>query len=73
MLREYGGQGFSAFKEALAGLMVEKLAPIATETKRLLDDPAQLDAILHKGAQRAAAIADPIVAEAERLVGFLRV
>ncbi|HET8996168.1 MAG TPA: tryptophan--tRNA ligase [Acetobacteraceae bacterium] len=72
VLREYGGQGFSAFKEALASLMVEKLAPIAGETKRLLDDPAQLDAILRNGAERAAAIADPIVAEAERLVGFLR-
>ena len=73
VLREYGGQGFSAFKEALASLVVEKLAPIAAETQRLLDDPAQLDAILRKGAERAAAIADPIVAEVERLVGFLRV
>jgi tryptophanyl-tRNA synthetase len=32
-----------------------------------------LDAILRDGAARAAAIADPIVAEAERLVGFLRI
>ena len=73
VLRDYGGQGFSAFKEALALLTVEKLAPIAAETRRLLDDPAQLEAILRKGTERAAAIADPIVAEAERLVGFLRV
>lgn len=73
VLRDYGGQGFSTFKEALAELMVEKLAPIAAETRRLLADSAQLDAILRKGAARAAAIADPIVAEAERLVGFLRV
>ena len=73
VLRDYGGQGFSAFKEALAGLVVEKLAPIAGETRRLLADPAQVDAILRKGGERAAAIADPIVAEAERLVGFLRV
>jgi hypothetical protein len=29
--------------------------------------------VLRDGAERAAAIADPIVAEAERLVGFLRV
>jgi hypothetical protein len=29
--------------------------------------------VLHNGAARAAAIADPIVAEAERLVGFLKV
>jgi tryptophanyl-tRNA synthetase len=72
VLREHGGRGFGAFKDALAALMIAKLAPIAAETTRLLDDPAALDAILRDGAQRAAAIADPIVAEAERLVGFLR-
>ena len=72
VLREHGGRGFGAFKDALAALMIAKLAPIAAETTRLLDDPAALDAVLRDGAQRAAAIADPIVAEAERLVGFLR-
>jgi tryptophanyl-tRNA synthetase len=42
------------------------------ETTRLLADPAQIDAVLRDGAARAAAIADPIVNEAERIVGFLR-
>ena len=60
------------FKQALAELVVDKLAPIAMETRRLLDDPATVDGILRQGAERAAALADPIVAEAERLVGFLR-
>ena len=71
VLRQFGGQGFGAFKQALADLVISKLAPIAAETTRLLADPASLDAILHHGTERAAAIADPIVAEAERLVGFL--
>jgi tryptophanyl-tRNA synthetase len=71
ILREHGGKGFGAFKEALAEVLVAKLTPIAAETRRLLDDPASLDRILHEGAVRAAALADPIVAEAERLVGFL--
>ena len=73
VLREHGGKGFGAFKEALSALVVEKLRPIAGETRRLLDDPGSVDLVLRDGAQRAAAIADPIVAEAERLVGFLRV
>ncbi len=72
VLREHAGKGFGAFKEALTELMVETLAPIARETDRLLGAPAQIDAILRDGAHRASAIADPIVAEAERLVGFLR-
>ncbi len=71
VLRAHGAKGFGAFKEALTELLVAKLTPIARETDRLLADPAQIDAILRDGAARAAAIADPIVAEAERLVGFL--
>ncbi len=66
------GHGFGAFKEALAALVVEKLAPIAAETRRWLAAPDAVDARLQQGAERAAAIADPIVAEAERLVGFLK-
>jgi tryptophanyl-tRNA synthetase len=73
VLREHGGKGFGAFKEALSALLIDKLSPIAAETQRLLDDPASVDAVLRDGAARAAAIADPIVAEAERLMGFLRV
>jgi tryptophanyl-tRNA synthetase len=73
VLREHGGKGFGAFKEALSELLVAKLSPIAAETRRLLADPGSVDAVLRDGARRAAALADPIVAEAERLVGFLRV
>lgn len=73
VLRDHGGKGFGPFKEALAALLVEKLTPIAAETTRRLADIMELDAVLRAGATRAAAIADPIVAEAERLVGFLGV
>ncbi len=73
VLREHGGKGFGAFKEALAELVVHQLAPIAAETRRLLADPGTVDRVLRDGAARASALADPIVDEAERLVGFLKV
>jgi tryptophanyl-tRNA synthetase len=73
VLREHGGKGFGVFKEALTALLVETVAPISLETNRLLADPAEIDAVLRDGAARAAAIADPIVAEAERMVGLLQV
>jgi tryptophanyl-tRNA synthetase len=72
VLRERGGQGFSQFKEALAELIVAKVGPIGDETRRLLADPAHVDGILREGAAKARALADPIVDEAERLVGFLK-
>ena len=71
VLNMYGGQGFGVFKPALAELLVSKLAPIRAETQRLLGDPGSIDAVLRDGAARAAAIADPIVRQAEQLVGFL--
>jgi tryptophanyl-tRNA synthetase len=71
VLKEHGGQGFGPFKNALTELLVEKLAPITSETNRFLSDPRALTDLLRSGAERAAAIADPIVREAERLVGFV--
>jgi tryptophanyl-tRNA synthetase len=73
VLREHGGRGFGAFKEALAALLIERLVPIGLETKRLVADPGTLDSILRDGAQRAAALAEPICDKAERLVGLLKV
>jgi tryptophanyl-tRNA synthetase len=71
VLREQGGKGFGAFKEVLAEALVAHLAPIAAEMRRLLAEPAEIDAMLRAGARRAEAIADPIVARAEEIVGFL--
>ncbi|MFC0410303.1 tryptophan--tRNA ligase [Roseomonas elaeocarpi] len=71
VLAEHGGKGFGAFKETLAEALVAKLSPIQGEMRRLLDDPAAVDASLRRGAEKAAAIADPIVTRAEALVGFL--
>jgi len=71
IIPEFAGKQFSEFKNALADLTVAQLSPIATEMRRLLADPAQIDAILRDGAARARAIAAPVVAETKKLVGFI--
>jgi tryptophanyl-tRNA synthetase len=71
VLREHGGQGFGSFKNVLTDLLVEKLTPITSATSQILSDQGALIDLLRSGADRAAAIADPIVREAERLVGFV--
>ncbi|MEO1492228.1 MAG: tryptophan--tRNA ligase [Pseudomonadota bacterium] len=68
----FAGQGFGAFKPALADLAVAKLGPIADEMNRLMADPAEIDRILGDGANRAAAIAEPVLAETYKTVGFIR-
>ncbi len=67
---EYASTSFAQFKEHLAELCVEKLAPINAEMRGLLANPAHLDAVLADGAARASAIAKPIVDEAYAAVGF---
>ena len=71
VISDFAGRQFSEFKNALADLTVAKLEPIATRMRQLLDDPAEIDRILHDGAARARAIAAPIVAETKKLVGFI--
>jgi tryptophanyl-tRNA synthetase len=71
VLRDNGGAQFSQFKPRLAELAVEKLSPIAGEMRRLLDDPVHIDAILANGAERADAIARPVMKGVRQIVGFV--
>lgn len=70
VLKDFEGQGFGAFKPALAELCVEKIAPITGSMNRFLEAPAQIDKILARGADAAAQIADPIVADVRDVMGF---
>jgi tryptophanyl-tRNA synthetase len=73
VLGQYAGKGFGEFKPALADLLVDRMAPISERMRRLMDDPAEIDRILAAGAGRARALAEPVIAETKRLVGFLNV
>ena len=70
-VNQFAGREFSKFKGELIDLAVAKLGPIGGEMKRLLADQHELDALLRKGAERAQAIAMPILREVEEIVGFL--
>ncbi len=72
VIAAHAGAQFGAFKPALADLAVEKLTPIGREMRRLLDDLPEIDRILGDGAERASAIAEPVLRETYDLVGLLR-
>jgi len=72
VLAEYGGSQFSAFKPALVDLAVEKLGPLGSEMKKLMDDKAYIDSVLADGSDRARAIAQPIMRDVKQIVGFIR-
>jgi tryptophanyl-tRNA synthetase len=72
VLARFGGQGFGAFKPALAELMVEALRPISERFNALRNDTATLDAILVKGAEKARALAAPTLERAYAALGLAR-
>lgn len=70
VLSEYGGKGFGVFKPALAELAVDHLSPITKRMRDFMDDKAELDRILQKGGEKANAIAEPIMVDVRKAVGF---
>jgi tryptophanyl-tRNA synthetase len=71
-LAKFAGVNFSSFKESLTELAVGVLGRIGDEMRRLVADPGHIDAILRRGAERAAAIATPIFREVQDITGLLR-
>ena len=70
VLTQYAGEGFGVFKPALADLTVEKMGPITELMNRYLADPEELNRILAKAADKASEIADPIIADVRKIIGF---
>ena len=70
VLGRFAGQGFGAFKPALTEAAIALLEPLRARLAELRGDDLALDAILAAGAERAAAMAAPTLAEAYRAVGL---
>ena len=68
---EFAGQGYGDLKKAVAEVVVEAVTPFRTRMTELLDDPAELDRILARGAERAAVIAEATMARVRDAVGLL--
>ena len=71
-LARFAGRNFSYFKEALSEIAVEVLGRIGREMSRLMADPGYIDGVLRRGAERAGAIAYPVLREAQAISGLLR-
>jgi len=70
VLGRFAGQGFGAFKPALAELMVETLRPIGERLAQLQQDPAELDRLLAIGAEKARAVAEANLKAAYKAMGL---
>ena len=69
-MAEFAGQGFGAFKPALAELVAESLRPVKARLDALRADPAELDRLLGLGAARAREAAAPTLDATYRAMGL---
>lgn len=72
VLSRFAGQGFGAFKPALADALVGLLHPLRSRLEELRNDPAELDRLLADGSARAAALGQPVLKQAYSAVGLPR-
>src|SRR3954469_21831213 len=72
VLDRFAGQGFGAFKPALADALISLVAPLRTRLNQFRADPAELDRLLAEGSARAAELGAPTLAAAYEAVGLTR-
>ena len=70
VVEQFAGQGFGAFKPALADLAVSVLAPIRDRLTALLDDRMAVGVELAKGAAKAQTLAGPTLRAAQDALGL---
>jgi tryptophanyl-tRNA synthetase len=68
----YAGRGYGDLKKDLAEALVEFVTPIQAKVTDYTGDPAELDKVLARGAERAREVAAPTLASVYDRVGFLR-
>ena len=69
-INKFSGKNFSEFKEDLSQVLVEKIEPISSEVKKLLNEKDYLDKILLDGCEKANEIASKKIKKIHEIVGF---
>ncbi len=69
-LQNYSGKEYSLLKKDLAENLIQIIKPMRTEIKNLLNNKDEFDSILKDGTQKATNIANPIIEDVYKIVGF---
>ncbi len=68
---EFASRGYGDLKKAVVEVVVDAVAPFRTRMAELLDDPAEIDRVLARGAERATVIAEATMTRVRAAVGLL--
>ena len=70
VLGNYSGKEYSSLKKDLADSLIQVISPIRSEINNLLNNRDELNVTLADGTEKAATIANPIIEEVYKIVGF---
>jgi tryptophanyl-tRNA synthetase len=70
--KEYTGKGYGDFKKGLADAVIDFLGPFRTRYQEILDDRAELDRILDRGAAQARELARETMGTVRERIGLRR-
>jgi len=68
--REFDGQGYGAFKQAVGDAVADLLSPVRERYRELRAEPETIEAALRNGAERARELAAPTMAEVHSVMGL---
>jgi tryptophanyl-tRNA synthetase len=71
VVEEFAGRGYGDLKKAVGEVLVEFVTPIQARVRTYLDDPAELDKILRRGAERAREVTSVTLARTYERLGFV--
>ena len=72
LISKYEGQNFSNFKNDLSDALIEKIAPIGDEIKKLMKDKSYLNQVMKKGAEKARNKSEIVLKEVYDIIGFVK-
>ena len=72
IISKYEGQNFSNFKNDLSDALIEKIAPIGSEIKKLMNDKEYLNQVLQEGKEKARKKSELVLKEVYDIVGFVK-
>jgi tryptophanyl-tRNA synthetase len=71
LVARFAGSGYGDLKKGVAEAVLDVVLPFQERVRGYLDDPAELDAVLARGAERARSVASGTLADVLDKVGFL--
>jgi tryptophanyl-tRNA synthetase len=71
LVADYDGKGYGDLKKDLGEVFTDFVTPVQARVAEYLDDTAELDKVLARGAERARAVASKTLARAYDRIGFL--